>query len=187
MSFLQLIETEYQNSLNRKSDINEHLPVLYDIGMECDHITEMGSRFGDSTRAFLKTNATLRAYDLELHQPLMNLFDAAKEAGKDVDYIKADVLKIKIRKTDLLFIDTWHSNAQLRQELKMHGNMAQKYLAFHDTWTYGLQDESWSKEKPSHPGSGLIPAIIDFVIANPHWKFKEFRTNCNGLTILERA
>ena len=62
--------------------------------------------------------------------------------GKDVQYIIKDVLQVKIEPTDMLFIDTWHSQRQLRQELAMHGNVPTKYLAFHDTHTYGTVDES---------------------------------------------
>jgi hypothetical protein len=28
--------------------------------------------------------------------------------------------------------------------------------------------------------------VIEFVMANPHWRFHTHRTNNNGLTILER-
>lgn len=191
----EYIEQEYLKACNSTidkptNDIKEHLPTLYNLGMECDRITEMGSRWGASSRAFLKTNAKFVAYDLELHPPLIEIFNKAKEAGKDVEYIKADVLKTNIDYTDLLFIDTWHTNPQLRQELAMHGNKSQKYLVFHDTHTFGVRNEvpRWW-ETPNHkaePGQGLLPAIIDFMIDNPHWKFKEHRTNCNGLTILER-
>ena len=83
-----------------------------------------------------------------------------------------------------------HSQQQLRDELKLHGNAARKYLAFHDTHTYGGRDEQrdWA-ENPNRKaiaGQGLMSAIIDFLIANPHWDFKMHKTNCNGLTVLER-
>ena len=187
MSFLELIEKNYQAVVtDPNSDIKDHLGTLYELGMDCDSITEMGTRFGHSAISFLKTEARFTAYDIELCDPVSALFEKAKEAGKNVNYIKADVLEIEIEPTDLLFIDTWHSNMQLRRELALHGNKAQKYLAFHDTQTYGLQDESWNPVKPNHPGAGLLPAIIDFVITNPHWQFHIFKTNNNGLTVLKR-
>jgi hypothetical protein len=34
---------------------------------------------------------------------------------------------------------------------------------------------------------GLMPAIIEFVIANPHWGFYIHKTNNNGLTVLKRS
>ena len=79
---------------------------------------------------------------------------------------------------------------QLREELKLHGNVPRKYLAFHDTHTYGVRDEQqdWAANpnRKAIAGQGLLPAIIDFVIANPHWHFKSHASNCNGLTVLER-
>lgn len=188
MIWEEYIRREYEKSLYaERSDIKEHLPILASLALECDSVTEMGSRFGDSTRAFLTTPAKFTAYDLELVDSVNELFLKAKEAGKDVAYIKADTRDLEIEETDMLFIDTWHSGDQLRQELKLHGNKARKYLAFHDTQTYGLMDESWDKQRKIYPGEGLLPAIIDFLIKNPHWRFKMHRTNNNGLTVLERG
>jgi hypothetical protein len=33
---------------------------------------------------------------------------------------------------------------------------------------------------------GLLPAIIEFIIDHPEWKFKIHKTNNNGLTVLEK-
>lgn len=186
----QLIEKEYQTEKNTKSDINEHLHDLLTLAEDCTHVTEFGSRFGASTKAFLKAPVTLRAYDLEIHNPLMNLFKIARKVGKDVEYERGNTLSILIEPTDLLFIDTWHSQQQLREELHLHGNAARKYLAFHDTHTYGVRDEQtdWAANpnRKAMPNQGLLPAIIEFVIKNPHWRFKTHKSNNNGLTVLER-
>ena len=186
----ELIERHYQQEKNTKTDIDEHLHDLLTLAEDCTHVTEFGSRFGASTKAFLKAPVTLRAYDLEMHGPLEELFKIAKKVGKDVEYTKANTLNILIEPTDLIFIDTWHSQQQLREELKLHGNAARKYLAFHDTHTYGVRDEQvdWAAnpDRKAIAGQGLLPAVIDFVIANPQWQFKKHKTNCNGLTILER-
>lgn len=186
----QLIEKEYQAELNTKSDINEHMHDLLTLANDCTHITEFGSRFGSSTKAFLRAPVTLRAYDLQIHNPLMDLFKIARKVGKDVEYEKGDTLSILIEPTDLLFIDTWHSQKQLREELQLHGNAAKKYLVFHDTHTYGVRDEQrdWAANpnRKAMAGQGLLPAVIDFVIKNPRWSFKMHKTNNNGLTVLER-
>jgi len=186
----ELIENEYQKEKSTKSDIDEHLHDLLTLAEDCTHVTEFGSRFGASTKAFLKAPVSLRAYDLEIHDPLMNLFKIAKKVGKDVEYVKANTLNILIEPTDLIFIDTWHSQQQLREELKLHGNAARKYLAFHDTHTYGVRDEQvdWAANpnRKAMANQGLLPAIIEFIIANPQWVFRKHKQNCNGLTILER-
>lgn len=184
------IDLEYTQELRAKSDINEHLHDLHTLACDCTHVTEMGSRFGASTKAFLNAPVSLRAYDLEIHQPLMELFKIARKVGKDVEYVRGNTLEILIEPTDMIFIDTWHSQAQLREELKLHGNAARKYLAFHDTHTYGVRDEQvdWAANpnRKAMPGQGLLPAIIDFVIANPHWHFMKHKSNNNGLTVLQR-
>lgn len=184
------IDLEYNQEKRTKSDINEHLHDLYDLACKCAHVTEMGSRFGASTKAFLNAPVSLRAYDLEIHEPLMNLFKIARKVGKDVEYIKGNTLELLIEPTCMIFIDTWHSQDQLRQELKLHGNAARKYLAFHDTHTYGVRDEQkdWAANpnRKAMPNQGLLPAIIEFVIANPHWHFMKHKSNNNGLTVLER-
>lgn len=184
------IDQEYVAELKTKSDINEHLHDLYTLACDCTHVTEMGSRFGASTKAFLNAPVSLRAYDLDIHPPLMELFKQARKVGKDVEYIKGNTLEILIEPTDMIFIDTWHSQAQLREELKLHGNQAKKYLAFHDTHTYGVRDEQtdWAANpnRKAMPNQGLLPAIIDFVIANPHWHFMKHKSINNGLTVLQR-
>lgn len=184
------IDNEYQKELRTPSDINEHLHQLSELAHKCTHVTEMGSRFGASTKAFLNAPVSLRAYDLEIHPPLMELFKVARKAGKDVEYIKGNTHAVLIEQTDMLFIDTWHSQHQLREELKLHGNVPRKYLAFHDTHTYGVRDEQkdWAQNpnRKAIAGQGLLTAIIEFVIANPHWHFHTHKSNNNGLTVLER-
>jgi len=179
-SVLNIFESQYQWACNTHCDINEHLPVLYELASQCKHITEFGVRRGMSTRAFLNTDAVLRSYDLVIDPELDKLFELAIQSGKDVQYTKANVLEIDIDETDLLFIDTWHIYEQLKQELDRHAKSARKYIAFHDTYTFGLSGEDSSDRQ------GLLSAIVEFLIKYPEWKFKIYRTNNNGLTVLER-
>jgi len=175
-------ENEYEKAKNTPSDINENLHVLYDLCKDCKTVIEMGVRTGVSTRAFLNANVDLISFDVMLDKTVQKLFDKAKKRGKNVQYIKDDVLNIEIEETDMLFIDTIHNYDQLKKELKLHGNKAQKYIVFHDTYTYGLRGESIL----GFDNKGLLTAIIEFLIENTHWKFKIFKTNNNGLTVLER-
>jgi hypothetical protein len=181
---LSIFEEEYLKACNQESDINEHLSVLRSLAKEVSHVTEMGVREGVSTRAFLCENVTLRCYDLYLSEEVNRLFDIAKQQRKNVNYIQADVLNVEIDETDLLFIDTWHCYDQLVEELKLHSPKVKKYIAFHDTQTYGTKSETFQGKTGSN---GLLPAIIEFIIGNPQWKFKIHRTNNNGLTVIERT
>lgn len=175
-----IFDLEYQRARKITSDINENVHELYELAKECKTVVEMGVRTGVSTRAFLNTDVKLLSFDIMLDSNVQKLFDIAKQQGKSVEYIQADVLDIEIEEVDLLFIDTFHVYNQLKQELNLHGNKAQKYIAFHDTHTFGLKGEDGKDNR------GLLSAVIEFVMMNPHWKFYKYKTNNNGLTILKR-
>ena len=180
-----VFDQEYRLARDTPSDINEHIEVLRTLADSVEHVTEMGTRTGVSTRAFLSSDVTLRAYDLFLDNYVSELFDLAQKEGKDAKYIAANVLETEIDETDLLFIDTWHCYDLLFAELTKQAPKVKKYIAFHDTQTY----ESKSEEFMGRMGSnGLLPAIIHYMIDNPNtWKFKIHRTNNNGLTVIERV
>ena len=156
------LQTEYQTSLRTVSDINEHLPILYEYAKKCNHVTEMGARGGHSTRAFLFAGVdTFISYDYQYASPephltdqvnnLISIIEAAKEQGVNCHYFGEDVLTIEIEPTDMLFIDTWHCYEQMKRELELHGNKVRKYIAFHDTYTFGEHGEGYPAADPNHP------------------------------------
>jgi tetratricopeptide (TPR) repeat protein len=183
-------ELEYKKSCEKPSNINENLHILHNLSKECKHVTEMGVRDGISTRAFLNSDVILRSYDLYIEDEVNKLFEKAKSLDKDVQYIGKNVLEVEIEETDLLFIDTWHCYDQLKEELKLHSNKVRKFIVFHDTQTFGVVGEPYTVniengyiENPL----GLLPAIIEFMIENPEWKFKIHKTNNNGLTVIQKT
>jgi len=184
------LKEQFKYLCDTPSDINEHLPTLYEYAQECDHITEMGVREVVSTYALMMGKPkTLICIDIEHPKecggPECNArYDFAFEQDTDYTFIEGDTLKIEIDETDMLFIDTLHNYKQLREELVLHGNKARKYLIFHDTTTYGWADEL--PELSDSPTRGLVPAIKSFQSSNPHWVEEKVFTNNNGLTILKR-
>lgn len=178
--YINILNDEYRNARTQPSDINQNVHILNDLAKECRHVTEMGVRSGVSTRALLNSDVELVSYDITLNKTVSDLFSVALAAGKKVKYIKADVLTIEIAETDMLFIDTLHIYDQLKQELNLHASKVKKYIAFHDTHTFGLRGEIGVDNK------GLLSAIIEFLIDNPEWRFKIYKTNNNGFTVLER-
>ena len=160
------------------SDINEHLPYLYDLAKQCDSVIELGVRDGKSTTAFLLAGSKLRSYDLEIDLNVADLFDEASSLGQDVQYIQGNTWEISIEPCDLLFIDTLHTYTQLKKELQLHGNYADKYIVFHDIQSYGAIGEDG---KP-----GLMGAILEFIRDNTWWTIKDVFTNNNGLLVLTR-
>ena len=117
-----VFDQEFNIARDTPSDINEHMEVLKGLADEVAHVTEMGTRTGVSTRAFLASDVTLRAYDLFLDGRCQELFQLAKQEGKDAEYIEANVLDVELEETDLLFIDTWLCYEQLRLELRRYAS-----------------------------------------------------------------
>ena len=91
-------------------------------------------------------------------------------------------LDCTIEKTDLLFIDTWHSYNQLYAELSRHHNNVNKYIIMHDTTDCQFRNENFIVENKN----GLYPAILNFTLINQNWFIHEKFANNNGLTILKR-
>lgn len=185
----QILE-KYNYLCSLPSDMNEHLPVLKKYAEECEHVTEMGTRYVVSTWAFLAAKPKkLVCYDIltgldmsVFNKNINELSNKAKDINVNFSFIHSDVLNVEIEETDLLMIDTYHEYNQMKQELKLHGNKAKKYLIFHDTTTFGQFGETFKEPNTI----GIWPAIEEFISENPHWVVKEIFTNNNGLTILER-
>ena len=182
------IKQKYAELCKTPSDINEHLPDLYNIALQCDHITEMGVRSCVSTWAFLLAKPIrLISYDINYHEN----FEEVLRARPDWRIFVADVLKVKIEKTDLLFIDTLHTYTQLKKELKLHAGNVRKYIIFHDTTTYGHTPEpsSWQTENIMENyiqnDKGIMPAIEEFLEDNEDWRIFRKKENNNGLLILK--
>ena len=161
-------------------DIYLHLPVLQEYAKKSDSICEMGVRNGNSTWALLQTHPKkLRSYDLEYCADIEKHKEYAKNHHLNFEYIIQDVLKTEIEETDFLFIDTWHTYTQLKQELELHAKKARKYLGFHDIFTFGHMGEDGRD-------LGLVPAIFEFLQNHPEWKVDHYSHECNGLLILKK-
>ena len=174
------IDDLYIQASQTRSDINEHVERMRELGKECSHITEFGSRFGVSTTAWAAARPKkLVCYDIVRRRAIGRIEQAAKAAGVDFVFHVQDVRSVSIEPTDLLFIDTLHTYDQLKVEMALHAGKARKYIVLHDTETFGTQGES--------PNTvGLWPAVEQFLAAHPEWSIFERRTNNNGLTVLSR-
>lgn len=192
---MEKVLEKYNYHKDTPSDINEHLPALYEYAMKCDHVTEMGTRSVVSAWAFVLANPKkLVCYDIERHQNIDELESLANEYFVNLKFIEADVLKTEIEETDLLFIDTFHTYEQLTRELELHSHKARKYLAFHDTTSFGFRDEadyhcvSDIVKNTEKRKTGLVPAIDEFMKSElgSCWEVEKIFMNNNGLTILRR-
>jgi hypothetical protein len=178
-------------------DINEHLATLFKYAEGCEHITEFGTREITATWAFLAAKPkTFVGVDIYTSPNLPRAQELCKE--NDIDFVWKNhstlVDGYVADETDFLFIDTAHTYGQLREELKRHGNQAKKYIGFHDTVTFGQVNEApyeanrdFEASIPADAPKGLVPAIDEFLMENPHWIREEVFTHNNGLTILKRV
>ena len=170
-----MIDLLYQQACNKESDINEHLPYLRLLAKDAGAVVELGVRTGISTTALLAGAQSVTSYDID-PQPLEEL---SRLAGDKWSYNEGDSTQIDIPECGMLFIDTLHEGDQLRRELSLHSHKASKYIAMHDTVSYG--------EKGERGGEGLITAIEEFINDHSEWGVKEHFTNNNGLMVLERT
>lgn len=192
---MEKVETQFKIHSETPSDINEHLPTIYEYAKKCDHVTEMGVRWVCSSWALLRANPKkIVSYDIIKHPNVQQLVDSSAEYGINFHFIEQDVLKADIEETDMLFIDTWHTYKQLFAELNLHASKVRKYILFHDTVSYALIDEGTydclsdiALAMPSEK-QGLVSAIDDFMNTElgSCWEITAVYENNNGLTILKR-
>lgn len=190
-------------------DIAEHVPVLVEYGRKCRQITEMGVRFGWSTRSFLyarpETLLSIDKFEWNSIHPsgaeTMGVGNSCYQHYRQkysphvlFAMLLTDTTRmVAIPETDLLFIDTFHHRDALRLELFRHGNQARQFIILHDTETFGERGQADNSklfvdfETTDEAGTGLKYAIREFQERNPDWKTKEVLRNNNGLTILERT
>lgn len=168
-----ILQNEYDRARVANTDFALHVPKLRELADQCSHVTAMGVRDGQSTRALLASSAkTIRSYDLRIDPYVDFLFGLSRTIGTDATYAIGNTLEIHIEATDLLFIDTAHTYAQLSAELARHANKVKHFLVFHNThYPYGLE---------------LLPAILEFLAANSQWRVKYHTGECQGFTVLQR-
>jgi len=158
----------------KHADIWEHLPTLKFYAEHAKHITEFGTRSGNSTSAFLlglaKHGGEMVSYDIDqipfIAPPIANVTWA---------FHKQDIkLLAQIAPTDILFIDDYHDYNHVVWELKTFSPSVSKYMILHDT------SSTWAG------GDRIWKARDKFLSETPAWFMSSHYENCNGLSILER-
>lgn len=172
---------DFNRARNTTGDINEHLLRIAQYARHCNHVTEFGVRSGLSTLAILHgmcdrpNNGTLRSYDLA--DPYGVYESARSRVATDWTFTHGSTLDIpQIEPTEMLFVDTLHTYAQVKVELARHASQVSKFMVFHDTVSFGVVGEDGR--------AGINLAIQEFMRDNPHWLLFEHHENNNGLTIL---
>lgn len=189
-----------------ETDISEHLPALADLAFDTGaqagrgevEIVELGVRSAVSTVGFLHGLAEFaESYPAKGNEPpprlvsvdiapmdedqAAKLAEVSAAAGIDWRFVLGSSLEVPIVPCVALFVDTLHDYAQLRAELTRWGPSASRWIALHDTTTFGTVDESGD-------GPGLRKAVGEFMEeSGGAWRVAVDRPNCNGLMILRRV
>lgn len=173
-----MLTTHYRTAAETPSDIFRHIPVLYKYALDCNHITEFGTRKVVSSWAFAYAKPQkIILYDLIFNEYIENFISICKNNNIEVVFKKENTRSVSsIEETDLLFIDTEHSYEQVKKELT-NFNKVRKYIIFHDTETFGKKDYDGN-------GKGIMPAIEEFLNDNTDWEVEFQTTINNGLTVI---
>jgi cephalosporin hydroxylase len=160
--------------------VKPHLDIFISYGAQCKTVTEFGVETGCSTAAFLTSGCKkVYSYDVKITPNARLVKQAADEDGVFFKLFEKDNLKVIIKKTDLLFIDTDHWYGQIKAELSHHHPRVKKWIMMHDTETFGVVN-------PFDGRPGMKAAIYEFLEEHPEWQIKEHFEIGHGLTILER-
>lgn len=209
---MQSLQDNYTNLCNSPSDINEHLPVLFNYASQCSSAFETGVRDCVSTWAIAygllsnsnNNNSLLVANDIQTCDigPLMNACHLLPIQFKSVwmNNLDIDLVNDLDNQTfDMIFIDTWHVYGQLKRELDKFSPIINKYIIMHDTTIDEVDGETirnnWNVNEQSikynmpveEINRGIGPAIDEFLQANTQWSLLLKLENNNGLTILEKV
>jgi len=160
------------------SDICEHLPLLASLARGYGSVIELGTRHGNSTTAFLAGGAMVQAVDCDPKPELAELVRLSCGRLRFIPGYSLDP-ELPIDPAAMLFIDTLHTEAQLRGELRLWAPLAQQAIVLHDTTTFGDNGEGG--------GPGLWPAVEEFIgDSGGAWRIGWRLSNCHGLTLIER-
>lgn len=185
------IDEKFLEQLSTPSDINEHLNTLFEYASNCETIAEFGVRSIVSTFSFAKARPKkIICVDIITPDNIEEFISACKNLNIDCSFFKENTLEFPLENVDLLFIDTWHSYNQLKNELLIHNLKVNKYIILHDTVSYAFQNEikyDYIPNDNTQEKSGLIPAIEEFLNENKNWKIEKEFLNNNGLMILTRC
>lgn len=169
----------------RETDINQHLPTLYNLVVENKYkvVVELGA--GQSTYVFTaavnKTKGRFISIDLDPKAHLRGFGEGEGVLEKERRYrfIRGDDLKIVKkwrRKIDLLFIDTSHTYEHTIKELKKWEPFVKVggKIVLHDTY-----------HKLGH-AVGVRPALGEFLAKNKNRFAVQHIEHRGGLSIVDK-
>ncbi len=170
------IEEIYARHLKAvSSGITAHLPRLRALAEGAKTVVEFGVRSGASSSALLLGAERVFSWDIKETRGALEL---ARVAGARWRYTIGDSRVADIPPCEVLFIDSYHVQAQCAAELEAHAWKVSERIAFHDSVTFG--------ERGEDGGPGLMFAVREFLEAHPEWIVERHYLDSHGLLILGR-
>ena len=157
-----------QGLMQIPTDINEHLSALAAYGSKSKHVVEIGTRTCQSAFAFASGGPkALTCVDIVRYPQVDELERLCEECGIEFTFLLGDSHAVDIPPCDFLFIDSYHTGAQLRGELERHLGKVTGYVGFHDTETFGFVSEypypGIPLERMDKKVRGLMPVIDEYI------------------------
>ncbi len=175
-----MIRDEYDIRCQLPSDIQQHLPRLYD---EASHgyalVIELGVRSGNSTAAFLAavTEHSGHVWSNDIHPPPVPWL-----GHEQWTFIKGDDLLVADQmpnNVDVLFIDTSHHFQQTAAELELYVPKVKPggVVLLHDT------ELEHPEGRPHGDPPFPVRLAVDLYCAE-HGLIPEYVSGCNGLGVI---
>lgn len=182
----------YETCLTIPTAITPHLQTLRHYASKCEIACEFGVKRGFSSSALLMGAAVVHSWDIAPTREAQRLAQLAPRW----DYHIEDSRLCQTPVCDLLFVDSLHTYAQVKAELDTMRGLIRKYLICHDVLTFGsvgADGESGRQSWAYEPGQsvpqehlGIMPAILEFMAADPCWDVLEINPYSHGLLVLKR-
>lgn len=161
-------------------DVNEHLPILNYFSRKSHGVIEFGVSQGVSATALIDGQTPVGWYEgYDINGDCAVVIERLEAiSGCDATFINQSSLEAKLkRKPDLLFIDSLHTDEVVKRELELHLDKAQKYVAFHDTVTFGETGEAGKR--------GILYGM-GMMFFDKKWSLVYESPRNNGIMIFER-
>ncbi len=206
------------------TDISRHMETLFNYARKSRSVLELGSRQSLSTVALACgladqdcPNRRLDVVDLD---PIDSAFVPIVEAVCRFNEVECNLhpktndlaFPVQERSWDMVFIDSLHCYGQLRRELHRYAPHVRKYIALHDTVSWGERGEGPSLLRtykvsreamaasitqaypamgpcaPEELDEGLCKAVDEFLAARPDEWVVDYSTPFgHGLMVLKRV
>ena len=159
---------------NWLGDSLHRFDLYTEYATKCDTIVELGVYTGLTSVAFLLGNPTkMTSVDItdEYFEIKPEVENAADNIGCDYNFIVNDSRTVDIHETDMLLIDTYHTEEFATIELNKHHKRVKNYIMLHDTTLF----------------PGVFLAVAKWLGRNRDWCI-EYHDNIHcGTTVLKRT